>query len=139
LIAPWGDWDNDGRLDLTVWRETEGAILYFDDGQGNWSSNSFGRGSFNSSTIAMADYNRDGLVDLYFSNFGNSTNRLYRNDGNRSFTRMTSNNVGALVNVGSNGGACWGDFDDDGWPDLYAANFQANRSLMFRNDGTGRF
>jgi hypothetical protein len=122
-----------------VWRETEGVIVYFDDSQGMWSSNSFGRGSFNSWSIAMADYNRDGLVDLYFTNFGNSKNRLYRNDGNGSFTLMSTKDVGALVNVGSFGGACWADFDDDGWPDLYAGSLQANRSLMFRNDGHGGF
>jgi hypothetical protein len=129
----WGDWDNDGHMDLMFYR-TDGTLIGFGDGQGDFSPTSIGL-TVGWMDCAMADYDRDGLLDLYFT----SLNRLYRNRGDRAFTVMPASEVGPPASVNTHGSACWGDFDDDGWPDLYVPSMQQNRSLMFRNEGTGRF
>lgn len=69
--------------------------------------------------VATGDYDRDGWVDLYVTNYG--PNQLWRNNGNGTFTEMT-----AQAGVGD---ALWGtsstfaDVDADGWPDLYVVNY----------------
>ncbi|MDE0503658.1 MAG: CRTAC1 family protein [Candidatus Poribacteria bacterium] len=93
---------------------------------------------------AWFDYDRDGDVDLYFVNGASlpgaqidvpPTNVLYRNNGDMTFTDVT---VQAKVGDGSYGfGCCVGDFDNDGWQDLYITNFGAN--ILYRNNGDGSF
>jgi hypothetical protein len=69
--------------------------------------------------VATGDYDRDGWVDLYVTNFG--PNQLWRNNGNGTFTDST-------IQAGV-GDALWGtsstfaDIDADGWPDLYVVNY----------------
>ncbi|MBT7912529.1 VCBS repeat-containing protein [Candidatus Bathyarchaeota archaeon] len=153
----WGDYDNDGDLDLFVsigaWEDHQrnGNMLLRND-----------RGVFVDVAVASGltdvqstdnavwmDYDRDGLLDLYTGNLGNSTSRnlLYHNKGDGSFVDVTEQ---AGLNIpfnpetgGSNGGIVAGDFNDDGWPDLYIAVFgwagapAPNR--LFLNNGQGGF
>ena len=88
----WGDFDNDGNLDLFVANGTEGIephevmnFLFINNGKGDFEAiqnSSIVSTSNISAGTAWADYDRDGDLDIFVSNWGNSTerNQLYRND-----------------------------------------------------------
>ncbi len=121
-----GDFDNDGALDVLVVRDTLHHVFYFNNGTGGFTE--IGFESANLWNAAVADYDRDGLLDLFLSNEG----ALFRNNGNRKFTRSRT------FGQGMYGGAAWGDYDDDGWPDLLCGS-NAGTTRLFRNDGAGGF
>ena len=93
------------------------------------------------SGVALLDYDNDGLLDIYLVNaapLGSSqpapSNRLYRNLGNWRFQDVT-----AKAGVGDRGygmGVAVGDYDNDGWIDLYLTNFGPNVLYRNRRDGT---
>jgi enediyne biosynthesis protein E4 len=96
------------------------------------------------SGLALLDYNGDGYTDIYFLN-GSALpgadfhepprNRLYRNDGNWRFIDVTEE-----AGVGDTGyglGVCVGDYNNDGYPDIYVNNFGPN--ILYRNNGDGTF
>ncbi len=93
------------------------------------------------------DYDNDGWIDIYLVNSGPSDfykpakpirNALYRNNGDGRFTDVTEK---AGVGCGQEGdfgmGAAAGDFNGDGWQDLYVTNYGSNR--LFQNSGNGGF
>ncbi len=91
------------------------------------------------------DYDQDGLLDLYLVN-GAATklytpphplrSALYRNNGDGTFTDVTEKaGVGAADLFGS--GVAVGDYDNDGFPDLYVAGY--DRSILYHNNGDGTF
>ena len=96
------------------------------------------------SGAAWLDYDRDGDLDIYFVNgadlpgkrsAGPPTNRLYRNDGGARFVDVTEE-----AGVGDEGygfSCAAGDYDNDGFLDLYVTNFRAD--VLYRNDGDGSF
>ncbi len=92
---------------------------------------------------AWFDYDNDGYVDLLNGeDHPGRTARdasLYQNNGDGTFRKMTASEVGSLVSapMASLGGCVWGDFDNDGDPDVWD-NARANGGLHW-NDGTGRF
>jgi len=91
------------------------------------------------------DYNNDGLLDIYFPNGARIPdmdksdpsfyNHLYRNNGDGTFTDVTEQ-AGLKGNAYSNGVAA-GDYDNDGYVDLYVAGFDCNQ--LFHNNGDGTF
>jgi len=93
---------------------------------------------------AFLDYDNDGYLDIYLVNGANlpgseirepPTNRLYRNNGNGTFTDVTDK---AGVGDGHYGmGCCVGDYDNDGNRDIYITNF--GRNTLYRNNGDGTF
>src|SRR3990172_341077 len=91
--------------------------------------------------VAVGDFNRDGWQDFYITNSGEATlNRLYRNDGDGTFTDVASemgvadlNRVGTGVSMG----AVWGDYDNDGYEDLFV--YKYGRPELFRNDAGRAF
>ncbi len=85
--------------------------------------------------VAWADYDDDGLLDLYVTNTSGSDSRLLRNEGGGAFTDQTA---GDLVYVGHSHGTAWADYDNDGDPDLFVAN-SGGANKLFRNDGGGVF
>ena len=104
------------------------------------------------SGVAMFDYNNDGLLDLFFVNGAalrdpmppgakpdkndpRFWNRLYRNNGDGTFTDVTK--AAGLQGEGYGMGVAAGDFDNDGWPDLYVTN--AGRNTLYHNNGDGTF
>jgi hypothetical protein len=95
--------------------------------------------------VAVFDYNRDGRPDVFFTNGANLAtlnkddpkyrNRLFRNDGDGVFTDVT--NQAGLAGHGFDGGAAVGDYDNDGYPDLFVAGVQHN--TLYHNNGDGTF
>ena len=95
--------------------------------------------------VALFDYNNDGLLDIYFTNCAHLPdldkssplfhNRLYRNNGNGTFTDVTES-AGMRGNFYSVGVAA-ADYDNDGYSDLFVAG--ANGYQLFHNNGNGTF
>lgn len=96
-----------------------------------------------SAGLAIFDYDGDGLVDIYFlsgaplppAESPPRTNALYRNEGDFHFRDVTDE-----AGVGDTGfglGVAVGDYDNNGWPDLYVNNFGPN--VLYRNNGDGTF
>ena len=94
--------------------------------------------------VAVFDYNNDGLLDIFFANGAsipslqktNKTywNRLFRNNGDGTFTDVTE--AAAVSGVGYSMGVAAGDYDNDGYVDLYVAGVNANQLLHNNGDGT---
>jgi enediyne biosynthesis protein E4 len=86
--------------------------------------------------VAVADVDRDGWQDFYVTNSGEgSLNRLYRNRGDGTFTDIAAQMGVADVNQRDTGvsmGAVWGDYDNDGWDDLFL--YRYGRPELFHND-----
>jgi hypothetical protein len=91
--------------------------------------------------VAVSDFDRDGWQDLYVTNSGeDSLNALYRNNGDGSFTDVARETGVADVNRAGTGvsmGAVWGDFDNDGFEDLFL--YKYGRPELFRNNGGTTF
>jgi tetratricopeptide (TPR) repeat protein len=89
---------------------------------------------------AAGDYDSDGWIDLYVtSSRKGSPNRLYRNNGDGTFTDVGAEAGVADVNDddGTSMDAIWADMDNDGRVDLYVVRW--GRDILFRNEGDGRF
>jgi hypothetical protein len=137
----WGDYDNDGDLDLFVANGGgQSNFLYRNDGNGSFTkitSGTIANDGGDSQGCAWADYDNDGDIDLFVANAIVQSNFLYRNDGNGSFTKITS---GTIVNDGGNSFGCsWGDYDNDGDLDLFVTNGGNQSNFLYRNDGNGSF
>jgi hypothetical protein len=95
--------------------------------------------------VAVFDYNNDGLPDIFFTNGADIPslekngpsyyNRLFRNNGDGTFTDVTEH--AGLRGTGYSMGVAAGDYDNDGWVDLYIAG--VNRNQLFHNNGDGTF
>jgi hypothetical protein len=95
--------------------------------------------------VAVFDYNHDGRPDIFFTNGANLQtlvkddpkyrNRLFRNDGNGVFTDVTDQ--AGLAGIGYATGAAAGDYDNDGYPDLFVAG--VHRVTLYHNNGNGTF
>jgi uncharacterized repeat protein (TIGR01451 family) len=138
----WADYDNDGFLDLfvaTYW-ETAFNLLYHNNGNGTFSqvtNNPIANEAANSVTGLWADYDNDGWIDLFVANGGTRKNSLYKNMGNGQFQKITT---GAIVNdVGDSVGASWGDYNNDGFLDLFVANAANEANFLYKNNGNGTF
>lgn len=90
------------------------------------------------SGVAWIDFDNDGLQDLYFVNGAAGTaNALYRNNGNGTFTDVTARSrTAASSSTAYKTGVAAGDYDNDGWLDLYVAAFGPNILLRNNRDGT---
>jgi tetratricopeptide (TPR) repeat protein len=151
----WADVNNDGALDLFIGNEDTRAQLFLNDGKGHFTdiakSAGVDRQSF-AKGVAAGDYDNDGLVDFYVSNYDGS-NLLYRNNGNNTFTERAA---AAGVPGAGRGFATWFfDYDNDGWLDLFVTSYfmsvddtartylglphNAPTMKLYRNRGNGTF
>jgi hypothetical protein len=96
------------------------------------------------SGAAFIDYDNDGWQDVFLVNGTrldglppklNATNRLYRNNGNGTFTDVTEK--AGLVRTGWGQGVCVGDYDNNGYDDLFISSFGKN--ALYSNNGKGTF
>jgi hypothetical protein len=135
--ASWGDYDNDGRLDLIVTRTSAGCLLYHNEGGGAFRqiTNQVISMDTNAAGVSWGDYDNDGFLDLFIAHL-QSPNRLYHNNGDGTLTLLTNGVIYQMT--GPSSGGAWADYDNDGWLDLFVANYRGN-SFLFHNDGQGGF
>ncbi len=141
-IGPaWGDYDNDGDLDLFVanWSGQQ-DFLYKNNGNGTFTSAAASAGMTDTAHgygAAWGDYDGDGDLDLFVAN-GSTTAQdfLYRNNGSGTFTNVGMTALGTDASDGK--GAAWADYDNDGDLDLFVCNWGA-QNFLYRNDGGGAF
>ncbi len=160
LAAAWGDYDNDGNLDLYIGNEWFPSELYRNNGDGTFTDVAEDAGVENNAHtkgVTWGDYDNDGDIDLYVSNV-KGLNRLYRNNGNGTFTDVAKDLGVAIDESKSETFATWfWDVDNDGWLDLFVAGFNVKsgvrevaadylelaatgeRLRLFKNDRTGGF
>jgi T5SS/PEP-CTERM-associated repeat protein len=137
--AAWGDYNNDGRLDVVVHGNTvsSGKItwIYRNNGDNTFTDISAGLTGDSWGSVAWMDYNNDGKLDLLISGTSGSTNNLlYRNNGGGSFTEMAGTSLG----MSQRSSAAWGDFNNDGTPDILISG-SPSRSYFYRNNGNDTF
>jgi tetratricopeptide (TPR) repeat protein len=155
------DVDNDGRQDLIVVRAT-GPMLFLNEGGGKFRQKADAfqfatppQGTFTGA--AVADYDRDGWLDIYFCLYvyyqgtdqykypspyydaeNGPPNFMMRNNRDSTFRDVTAE-TGLNQNNTRYSFCCgWGDFNRDGWPDLYVVN-DFGRKNLYRNNGNGIF
>lgn len=87
------------------------------------------------SGVAFIDYDNDGLLDIFVVSGPGATNRMYHNEGGGKFRDVTK--ALGLVHSGWGQGVCAGDFDNDGFTDLFVTYWGAN--VLYRNIGGRRF
>ncbi len=146
----WSDYDNDGDLDLYIaatWNSNGINQLWKNNNTVNFALTPNSGATPNNAqpyegTVSWADYNNDGWADLFIPRWNNLKNKLYRSNGNSTFSEVT---VGAIVNdLAWASGGFWGDYDNDRDQDLFVVNYQIGASApgnndLFRNNGDGTF
>lgn len=139
LNASWGDYDRDGDLDLYVANFNQVNALFENKGNGEFTKITTGAIVTDrelSSGCSWIDVDNDGDLDMFSTNLGNNES-LYRNNGDRTFTKETT---GPLVNDrGFTQSASWADYDNDGDMDVFLANDRNENNALFSNNGDGTF
>ena len=119
------DFDGDGHQDIYVTSNDSPNELYRNNGDGTFTdvaaqSNVDDKGGGTANGGCAGDYDNDGDADLYVSHFGPS--RLYRNNGDGTFSKATNRGLGGVKDLERTMGCAWGDFDSDGFLDLVVVN-----------------
>jgi len=156
LGVAWADYDDDGDVDLYLANDTDQNILYRNDGQSTFTNTNLIdhrthtgdiRGGMG---ITWGDYDNDGDLDLFVTNWLDENNVLYQNNSDGTFTDVSASS--GIFNSGI-GKTCWGteffDYDNDGDLDLYIvcghidpASWQmpgGQTDILLQNNGDGTF
>ena len=156
-----GDFNGDGLPDIYVACDRTPSLLYINQGGGKFAEEAVLRGvafdadgrAMSGMGVAAADYDGDGLPDLFRSNFSDERETLYRNRGKGEFDETTAA-AGMARNTRYVGWGCgFFDFDNDGRPDLLLVNGHAfpevdrlaidvhfrDHAILYRNHGGGKF
>lgn len=155
------DFDDDGWPDIYVACDSTPAILYHNNRDGTFTDVGVTAGAaFNEDGREQAgmgstigDYNGDGRLDIFKTNFSDDTSTLYRNNGDGTFDDVTTAAGLGLYTKYLGWGTMFFDFDNDGWPDLIlvnghvypevdkqnlGSNYEEPR-ILYRNLGNGTF
>ena len=138
--AALADLDGDGSLDLVVSNDRpDKKVIYLNDGRGNFrAAGTFGRPEWSTRYITVADLNGDGRPDIVVANRSSNPERpvpcfVCLNDGKGGFpTEIPLPTQSATIIVAA-------DLDGDGKIDLFVPHRDGGQSLIFWNDGTGKF
>jgi len=144
--AAFGDFDDDGDLDLITVSENGTNVLYTNKRQGKFEIvNTSGLGSENgSSAVAVGDYNNDGFLDVFIASLKGEQSRLYSNTGEGKFEKIPdmANVLPEIRNL-SIQDVEFLDFDNDGFLDLLllgeSKNSNASGLQLYHNNGNGSF
>ena len=162
LGCVWADFDNDGLIDLYVANDSTPNSLYHNNGNGTFKEIGFDAGAAvnedgreqASMGVDAGDYDGDGYLDIFTTNFVDDYSTLYHNDGGTGFRDVS--NASGLAAPGwtfLKWGTGFVDFDNDGRPDVFVANGHiypeiegkgfgqtfGQRNQLFENLGDGRF
>jgi hypothetical protein len=146
------DYNNDGQTDILVlrggWLGEDGRMrnsLLRNNGDGTFTDVTAAAGlavpSYPTQTAAWADYDGDGWLDLYVGNESSPPqgrdypSQLFHNNGDGTFTDVAAR--AGVTNDRFAKAVVWGDYDNDGRPDLYVSNIGPNR--LYHNNGDGTF
>jgi hypothetical protein len=150
------DFDEDGLVDIFVANDSTPNFLYHNNGDGTFKDIGFSSGTAvnengseqGSMGVTLGDYNHDGRLDLFITNFDDDYNTLYRNDGKGSFTDVSYAAKVAAVSLPYVGWGTWFfDYDNDGWADLLVVNGHVypqlpsyrQRNFVHHNNRDGTF
>ncbi|MCU0488674.1 MAG: FG-GAP-like repeat-containing protein [Anaerolineales bacterium] len=145
----WGDYDNDGWVDLYVTDPKGPNTLYRNQGDGSFQVSPLTEevrlAQAYSAGAIFVDYDNDGWRDLFVANWG--AKNLFRNQNGQGFVDVTQ--AAGIADQGNTKTASWGDFDQDGYLDLYLANwscyprcgrtFEGDSDRLYHNNGDGTF
>jgi hypothetical protein len=156
------DLDDDGLVDIFVAYDSTPNFLYHNNGDGTFKEIGFQSGTAvnengseqGSMGVTLGDYDHDGKLDLFITNFDDDYNTLYHNDGKGSFTDVSYAAKVAAVSLPYVGWGTWFfDYDNDGNLDVMLVNGHINQeidstradvkyrepALLLRNNGSGVF
>src|SRR5437667_4876345 len=151
-----GDFDEDGYVDIFVANDSTPNFLYHNNGDGTFKDIGFSSGTAvnengseqGSMGVTLGDYDHDGKLDLFVTNFDDDYNTLYHNDGKGSFTDVSYAAKVAAVSLPYVGWGHWFfDYDNDGWDDLLVVNGHVypqlptyrQRNFVHHNNRDGTF
>jgi hypothetical protein len=150
------DFDEDGLVDIFVANDSTPNFLYHNDGDGTFKDIGFSSGTAvnengseqGSMGVTLGDYDHDGRLDLFITNFDDDYNTLYHNDGKGSFTDVSYAAKVAAISLPYVGWGTWFfDYDNDGWADLLVVNGHVypqlptyrQRNFVHHNNRNGTF
>lgn len=136
------DVNNDGWEDIFISNGLNGGQdnqLYLNQGDGTFSlqaNNPIGKDGSPSVGASFADWDNDGDLDAYVTNWYGDVNQWYENDGTGLFSKKSFfSSLGSFSETAS-----WGDYDGDGYVDLYVTNSDGDKkNYVFHNTGAGSF
>ncbi|MFY0630961.1 MAG: VCBS repeat-containing protein [Flavobacteriaceae bacterium] len=139
--ASWGDYDNDGDLDLYICflkvGNTRPNILYRNNGDKTFTDVSIAAGlnqvTDASFCNAFFDYNNDGWQDIFVTNHKFEVSYLYENNKDGTFTDVSAASGANVITDGMS--STVGDYNDDGWFDYYITNAPVGNYLLKNDNG----
>jgi enediyne biosynthesis protein E4 len=130
LGVTWGDYDNDGWLDLFVADDATPNHLYHNNRDGTFSDDAMVAGiamnsegqALGSMGVAWGDYDHSGRLSMFVTEFADQPNTLYHNQGSRGFEDVAMpSRLGQPSLPYLGWGTTFFDMENDGWPDLFVA------------------